>query len=106
MEHNSCLQANENFAPKGFYRYNYIMATYTISVNDPADMERLEALVKELRSATVREKSISKSGLERIDSIEALKQRVAQGRQLNKSGLYLTDSELDKEIQQWLGEKP
>jgi hypothetical protein len=78
------------------------MATYTISVKDPADMERLEALIKELESATVREKSISSKGLERIESVEALSRRVEEGRQMNKVGLYLTDNELDKEIQQWL----
>lgn len=82
------------------------MATYTISVKDPADMERLEALIKELESATVREKSIIPKGLERIESVEALSRRVEEGRQMNKVGLYLTDNELDKEIQQWLGEKP
>lgn len=82
------------------------MATYTISVKDPADMERLEALIKELESATVREKSINPKGLERIESVEALSRRVEEGRQMNKVGLYLTDNELDKEIQQWLGEKP
>ncbi len=82
------------------------MATYTISVNDPADMEKLEALVRELRSATVREKSVAKKGLESIESIDVLNRRVQEGRQMLKAGLYLTDSELDKEIQQWLGEKP
>lgn len=69
-------------------------------------MERLEALIKELESATVREKSLTSKGLERIESVEALNRRVEAGRQMNKAGLYLTDNELDKEIQQWLGEKP
>ncbi|CAN5183399.1 hypothetical protein BH09BAC1_BH09BAC1_24970 [soil metagenome] len=82
------------------------MVTYTITVNDPDEIKKLETFVEGLSSASVREKRSTVKGLENIESIAALNRRVQEGRQMIKSGLYLTDNELDKEIQQWLGEKP
>lgn len=81
------------------------MATYTISINDPDEINKLEAFVKELRSANIHEKATVPKSLERIESVEALNKRIQKSREMVKAGLYLTEEELDKEIQQWLGEK-
>lgn len=80
------------------------MATFTISVNDPEEISKLEAFVKKLHTANMHESQEQRRGLERIETIEAVKQRIQSSREMTKAGLFLTDEELDKEMQQWLGE--